>query len=98
VRGVEHWGLPLCSAKQIKPHVLLWEACSFCVVYQKYTVGNMEDNQATSFEEVGVVKWLSDACRQVGIKQPTIVQRNCIPHILKGLIKSLLVNHPKHRE
>lgn len=37
-----------------------------------------------TFEALGVSTWLSAKCNNLGIKDPTLVQANCIPAILQG--------------
>ncbi|EFJ08368.1 hypothetical protein SELMODRAFT_131776 [Selaginella moellendorffii] len=37
-----------------------------------------------SFEELGVAEWLVGACKELGMRHPTPVQRACVPQILKG--------------
>jgi len=39
----------------------------------------------TSFKDLGLNTWLLDTCREMGIKEPTEIQKQCIPAVLKGL-------------
>ncbi|XP_060559247.1 probable ATP-dependent RNA helicase DDX49 [Ruditapes philippinarum] len=36
------------------------------------------------FEDLGLHDWLSNQCKTMGLKKPSGIQENCIPHILKG--------------
>lgn len=36
------------------------------------------------FSDIGVSRWIIDQCKEIGIKEPTPVQLNCIPEALKG--------------
>ncbi|KAK8807002.1 hypothetical protein WA158_003761 [Blastocystis sp. Blastoise] len=44
-----------------------------------------DESDALSFDELGLNEWLIKSADEVGIRQPTPVQRNCIPKILAGL-------------
>ena len=38
-----------------------------------------------NFKELGINQWLIDTLCKISINQPTEVQSNCIPAILKGI-------------
>ncbi|KAK9840738.1 hypothetical protein WJX81_001459 [Elliptochloris bilobata] len=42
-----------------------------------------EDN-GTTFKDLGVSEWLCRVCKSLGMQRPTTVQRGCIPAILAG--------------
>uniref|UniRef100_A0A914UN69 RNA helicase n=1 Tax=Plectus sambesii TaxID=2011161 RepID=A0A914UN69_9BILA len=44
----------------------------------------LEEAKRHSFSSLGLSKWLSDQCRQMGVDEPTPVQVNCIPEVLAG--------------
>ncbi|CEP17461.1 hypothetical protein [Parasitella parasitica] len=41
-------------------------------------------SKGTSFADIGVEEWLSDSLKAMSIKEPTEIQRACIPPILAG--------------
>ena len=36
------------------------------------------------FETLGLKSWLVQQCKGLGMKQPTLVQSNCVPAIMEG--------------
>ena len=38
----------------------------------------------STFSSLGLSNWLVKQCEGLGLKEPTPVQRNCIPPILQG--------------
>uniref|UniRef100_A0A0D6R2A3 RNA helicase n=1 Tax=Araucaria cunninghamii TaxID=56994 RepID=A0A0D6R2A3_ARACU len=42
------------------------------------------DAETTSFEDLGLSEWAVQICRELGMKEPTSVQKQCIPQIIKG--------------
>ncbi|KAH9299172.1 hypothetical protein KI387_030854, partial [Taxus chinensis] len=48
----------------------------------KPTNSNFDD--LTSFEDLGLSEWAATVCKELGMKEPTPVQKHCIPQILKG--------------
>ena len=60
------------------------------IVYIKpdYIV-DMSDNEK-QFETLGLKSWLVQQCKGLGMKQPTLVQSNCVPAILEGNLGVLL--------
>lgn len=45
--------------------------------------GGMEDENK-SFKDLGLSAWIARQCELVGVKNPTPIQKNCIPRILNG--------------
>jgi len=39
---------------------------------------------SSKFNELGLDNWLVNQCKEIGVVQPTEIQTNCIPEILKG--------------
>ena len=44
-----------------------------------------------SFSEIGLQTWLVKQCAAMKLKSPTPVQANCIPEILKGLLRFFII-------
>lgn len=40
--------------------------------------------EITTFEGLGLTDWLVRACKELGMKRPTLVQQGCVPQILAG--------------
>lgn len=40
---------------------------------------------ALTFSSLGLDNWLTQQIENVGLKEPTLVQQNCIPLILQGI-------------
>lgn len=57
------------------------------------------DSEVTDkFHDLGLDDWLTDQCKAMGLKKPTPIQQNCIPHILLGRdIFCLSVSHSEER-
>ena len=48
-----------------------------------------------SFVSLGLAEWLSHQVEAIGFKEPTPVQKNCIPPIIKGKKKQSVVFVPR---
>jgi ATP-dependent RNA helicase DDX47/RRP3 len=62
------------------------------VEFEKSGKTEIEDNETTtakSFEELGLISQLCDACSQMGFKKPTPIQSQAIPWALQGKIFQL---------
>lgn len=44
----------------------------------------MEEGAGQTFESLGLIKELCEACQSMGYKTPTDIQREAIPHALAG--------------
>ena len=43
----------------------------------------------THFNDLGLNDWLVKQCQVMGMKQPTPIQVNCLPEIIKGKIPAI---------
>jgi ATP-dependent RNA helicase DDX49/DBP8 len=43
-----------------------------------------DDTEPITFKDLGLSDWLTSNCAELGMKKPSLVQKNCIPQILKG--------------
>lgn len=43
---------------------------------------------ALTFSSLGLDNWLTQQIENVGLKEPTLVQQNCIPPILQGIYRT----------
>ena len=53
-----------------------------------YSVYYHQEMTALTFSSLGLDNWLTQQIENVGLKEPTLVQQNCIPPILQGIYYS----------